>query len=97
MYACACVSLCDSCASCEERAPADVQVGKFLVYKPGERITPFDALAHPFFDDLRKEGAVLPDGKRPAHIFDWTEQELQIMGEKDLTNKLYPAHARPKQ
>ncbi len=71
------------------------QVSKFLVYRPGDRLSPFNALAHPFFNDLRKEGFVLPDGKKPPHLFDWTPQELQIMAEKDLTDKLYPKFARP--
>ena len=37
------------------QAPDDAidLVSKMLIYEPTKRIDPFDAMVHPFFDDLR--------------------------------------------
>jgi glycogen synthase kinase 3 beta len=48
---------------------------KIWVYNPHKRITALEAMAHPYFDDLRmketyKEKMVIPD------FFDWTEEEF---------------------
>jgi glycogen synthase kinase 3 beta len=49
---------------------------KLLTYVPRDRITALDALADPFFDELRDEAFRLPDGSSPPPLFDFTEKEL---------------------
>lgn len=64
-------------------------VSKFLQYDPTVRVDAFDALAHEFFDELRDPRALLPNGKPlPRNLFNWTENELRIMKERNLTDKL---------
>lgn len=73
--------------------PAAVDlVSQFLRYVPSSRLDPFDALAHPFFDELREPGARLPNGKPLPNIHNWTEGELRMMHQRGLTKKLIPAH-----
>lgn len=70
-------------------------VSKFLRYDPATRVEAFDCLAHEFFDDLREENVRLPNGKPlPETIFNFTEEEIAVMNQKGLYNKLYPAHLR---
>jgi len=49
-------------------------VSRFLVYKPKARMDPFEALCHPFFDELREQGAKLPNGKPLPPLFNFTEK-----------------------
>jgi len=67
-------------------------VSKFLVYKPKMRLEPFEALAHPFFDELREPGARLPNGKPLPPLFNYTDKELRMMEQRKLTNQLIPPH-----
>ncbi|XP_043285547.1 glycogen synthase kinase-3 beta isoform X3 [Venturia canescens] len=53
-------------------------VARLLEYTPPLRITPLAACAHPFFNDLRQPGAVLPNGRALPPLFNFTEQELRI-------------------
>ena len=51
-------------------------VSKLLVYEPNLRLTPYKAMCHPFFDDLRKENAKLPNGSPlPHHLFEFKKCE----------------------
>jgi len=54
------------------RAPADAidLMAKVLCYRPTERLTATQAMGHHFFDDLRKSGAKMPDGKSLPPLFD---------------------------
>uniref|UniRef100_A0A6A7GA61 Glycogen synthase kinase-3 beta isoform X3 n=1 Tax=Hirondellea gigas TaxID=1518452 RepID=A0A6A7GA61_9CRUS len=76
------------------RAPADAidLLSKFLLYKPAERLHPFEALAHEFFDELRAEGAHLPNGKQLPPLFNFTEQELALAKEFGIMEQILPAH-----
>src|ERR1700676_262672 len=38
-------------------------VAKLLEYTPGARLSAVEAMIHPFFDELRVEGARMPNGK----------------------------------
>ena len=67
-------------------------VSKFLRYDPKSRIDPLEALAHPFFDELRTEGIKLPNGKEMPQLFNFTENELKVMGQKGITSKIIPQH-----
>ena len=47
-------------------------VSKLLCYEPEGRLTPYKALCHPFFDDLRDPDFQLPHGKKlPKHLFEF--------------------------
>ena len=62
-------------------------VDKLLVYEPNKRLTPYQALNHPFFDDLKKKDFKLPNGNHiPKHIFQFQECEFQY--DKENINKL---------
>ena len=62
-------------------------VDKLLVYEPNKRLTPYQALNHPFFDDMKKKDFKLPNGNGlPKHIFQFKECEIQY--DKENINKL---------
>lgn len=65
---------------------------KLLTYSPTSRVRPMDALAHPYFDELRRPGCVLPNGKPLPSLFNFTEAEVQDGGPA-LMQQLIPAHA----
>lgn len=78
-------------------SPASIDlVSKFLRYKPKERLDPFEALAHEFFDELREPDIQLPNGKPLPPIFNFTDEELKKMKQLDIVSKLCPAHALAK-
>lgn len=64
-------------------------VSKFLRYDPTSRLTAFECLTHPFFDELLEPGKLLPNGKSlPEGIFNWTDDELsRIQNEWDAENR----------
>jgi glycogen synthase kinase 3 beta len=53
-------------------------IAQTLAYTPSKRLKPLEGCAHPFFDELRIEGTVLPNngGDLPP-LFDWTPHELE--------------------
>jgi len=61
-------------------------ISKLLAYKPMDRIKANEALAHPFFDELREENLVYPNGNCLPNIFNFTSFEL-----KETTPALYEA------
>jgi len=66
-------------------------VSKLLVYCPDERLTPMEALMHPFFEELRSPDFRLPDGRPlPKGMFDMTDEELKAYPE--LSQKVIPPH-----
>ena len=67
-------------------------VAKMLRYEPKERIDPLDALAHPFFDELRVEGVKLPNGKELPELFAFTEGEVKALQKRGALEKIVPAH-----
>jgi len=76
------------------KAPASAidLVSQFLQYEPKKRIEPFDALAHPFFDELRDPAACLPNNKPLPNIFNFTEDEIKMAYNKGLHKKLFVPH-----
>ncbi|RWS30361.1 hypothetical protein B4U80_01083, partial [Leptotrombidium deliense] len=62
------------------RAPADAidLVSRLLEYTPSARITPLQACAHSFFDELRDPNTRLLNGRELPPLFNFTQQELQI-------------------
>lgn len=75
------------------RTPAEAidLIGKLLDYVPTNRVASFDALVHPFFDELRDPATRLPSGRELPPLFNFTEQELAYKPE--LNRALIPAHA----
>ena len=49
-------------------------VSKLLEYTPSSRISPLDACAHPFFDELRDISTRLPNGRDLPPLFNFTAQ-----------------------
>lgn len=55
-------------------------VSKMLQYSPAKRISPFEGLAHPYFDELRQSTCKLANGKALPPLFDFSEHEFQHAG-----------------
>ncbi|QSL65480.1 hypothetical protein MERGE_002792 [Pneumocystis wakefieldiae] len=78
-------------------------VSHLLEYTPGARFSAIEALAHPFFDELRDPNISLPDPssddngsmviRKLPPLFNFTEHELSIR--PDLIEKLVPPHVVP--
>lgn len=62
-----------------------------LDYVPSNRVTPFEALIHPFFDELRDPATRLPSGRELPSLFNFTAQELAFKPE--INRQLIPPHA----
>ncbi|KAF0981641.1 hypothetical protein FDP41_012298 [Naegleria fowleri] len=66
-------------------------ITKLLQYDPKKRIPPMDALAHPFFDELRIPGVKLPNGKPlPPSLFVFSEQEFNMLQNPELKDLILP-------
>jgi len=63
-------------------------VSKLLQYTPTLRLKPFEALTHPFFDELRQPGTQLPNGKSLPPLFNFSDIEIKEAG--PLLPKLMP-------
>jgi glycogen synthase kinase 3 beta len=63
-----------------------------LCYTPAARGRPMELLNHHFFDDIRKPGCTLPNGKALPALFNFSELEQQDGGPA-LIQKLVPPHA----
>ncbi|CAK5279564.1 unnamed protein product [Mycena citricolor] len=68
-------------------------VSKLLEYTPSSRLSAIEAMAHPFFDELRVEGTRMPNGRSLPRLFDFTREELSVR--PDLNRKLVPVHCEP--
>jgi glycogen synthase kinase 3 beta len=56
-------------------------VANLLVYEPTKRFSPYQALLHPYFNELKKK-----DAKIPKHLFEFKECEIEF--DKDNIEKL---------
>ncbi|RNF09863.1 putative glycogen synthase kinase-3 alpha [Trypanosoma rangeli] len=55
---------------------------KIFKYLPEQRISPLEALCHPFFDELRDMTVNLPSGKPlPSHLYNFLREEINEMTE----------------
>ncbi|XP_045499863.1 glycogen synthase kinase-3 beta isoform X4 [Colias croceus] len=68
-------------------------VSRLLEYTPGARLSPLQACAHGFFDELREPAARLPNGRPLPPLFNFTEYELAI--QPSLNDFLKPRAAAP--
>ena len=62
-------------------------ISKLLIYDPDKRLTPLQAICHPFFDELKDSKTVLPNGKSvPRELFEFTREEIN--SDQDSINKV---------
>eukprot|EP01006_Ploeotia_vitrea_P042460 TRINITY_DN66629_c1_g28_i1.p1 TRINITY_DN66629_c1_g28~~TRINITY_DN66629_c1_g28_i1.p1 ORF type:complete len:376 (-),score=33.60 TRINITY_DN66629_c1_g28_i1:218-1345(-) len=66
-------------------------ITKMLRYTPTQRISPIEACAHPFFDEIRDSATNLPNGKQLPNLFDFSPDELKYI-RPELKTRLIPAH-----
>ena len=66
-------------------------VSKLCVYQPQSRLKGYQALLHPFFDELRDPNVSLPNGKEMPPLFDFTPEEIGFIG-PELLKQLVPQH-----
>lgn len=89
----------------KSRTPPDAidLVSKLLRYTPTTRLTPLEACAHPFFDELRDPKTVLPNGQPlPPFLFTFSETGPLISNganylelanvPREIVQKLIPPH-----
>jgi len=69
-------------------------VCRLLDYTPATRLTPLEACAHAFFDELRDPSTRLPNGSLPL-LFNFSQLELNI--NPTLNSRLIPAHTQGQQ
>jgi glycogen synthase kinase 3 beta len=69
-------------------------VCRLLDYTPITRLTPLEACAHAFFDELRDPETRLPNGPLPP-LFNFSQQELNI--NSALNPRLIPSHMHGQQ
>lgn len=69
-------------------------ISQMLVYNPKARITAVDALAHPYFDELRDPYACLPNGDPFPMLFDFSEYELRNASPA-IRETIVPPFVRP--
>ncbi|CAF2640001.1 unnamed protein product [Rotaria sp. Silwood2] len=69
-------------------------VCRLLDYTPATRLTPLEACAHAFFDELRDPDTRLPNGSLPP-LFNFSQQELNI--NQTLNPRLIPTHMHGQQ
>lgn len=67
-------------------------ISQLLEYTPSRRISPLDACAHPFFDELRDPNSRLPNSRELPSLFNFSALELAI--KPSLNSKLLPSHAQ---
>jgi serine/threonine protein kinase len=63
-------------------------VASLLKYDPSRRMLMVDALAHPFFDELRDPATTLPNGAALPPLFDFSEEERASMTAAQLQRTL---------
>jgi glycogen synthase kinase 3 beta len=62
-------------------------VANLLVYEPQKRLGPYQALCHPYFNELKQKEVVLPDNKKiPKHLFEFKECEIAF--DKESIDKI---------
>ncbi|KAI8375467.1 kinase-like domain-containing protein [Blakeslea trispora] len=75
------------------RTPEDAItfITKLLQYEPLKRLTAFQSLADPFFDELRNPNTRMMNDKELPPLFNFSRHELSICPE--LNSKIIPPHA----
>ena len=68
-------------------------IASILVYPPQLRPNAYQALLHPFFDQLRDPNTRLPNGDEVPVLFNWTQEEIEYASPA-LIRQLTPPHIR---
>jgi serine/threonine protein kinase len=53
-------------------------ISKLLQYSPNLRFIPMEAIAHPFFDELRDPETKLPSGNPLPELFNFTQGIIKV-------------------
>lgn len=69
-------------------------ISKVLVYNPKERLKPMEAVAHPYFNDLRNQNFQIQECKIPE-LFNFTPEELGGV-KQDILDIIIPAWKKSK-
>lgn len=79
------------------RTPSDAIdiISKILVYNPDKRPRPLEILLHPFFDELRENNTVLPNGNALPELFEFTKEEISTYS-SDIIDQLVPSWYKKK-
>jgi len=64
-------------------------VSKLLVYSPGQRLKPIEALIHPFFDELRNPSLYTSPHNRIPNLFDFFKEEIEVTN-PEIVEQLVP-------
>lgn len=67
-------------------------ISQFLIFTPHLRSNGFDALALPYFDELRQANYSLPSGKPLPPLFNFTEDEIKYAKTKGIAHKVVPKY-----
>ena len=62
---------------------------RLLEYTPTARLTPLEACAHSFFDELRDPNVKLPNGREKPHLFNFTTQGTDTHTRKDTRTQTH--------
>lgn len=68
-------------------------IQQFLVFDPVRRLEPFDALAQPFFDELRDDKTMLDNGNSLPPLFNLTPEEVAHARDRSILDQIVPPHA----
>ncbi|KAL7409221.1 Pkinase-domain-containing protein [Mrakia frigida] len=63
-------------------------ISKLLEYTPGDRLSAYETMTHPFFDELRLPDGKMPSGREFPPLFNFTREELSTR--PDLIPLLVP-------
>ena len=76
------------------RTPSDAisLTSNLLEYTPNSRLSPLQACAHTFFDELREQNLKLPSGREVPKLFNFSAQELS--SSPTLQSVLIPDHVK---
>ena len=68
-------------------------LSRLLTYSPSQRPDALSALSHPFFNEIRATGCVLPESKAlPNSVFNFSRNEFRLLDKYNLTNSVVPQH-----
>jgi glycogen synthase kinase 3 beta len=65
-------------------------LAKLLEYDPSKRLSGIQALLHPYFDELREEGLLFPNGNCLPDVLNFTSFELGENPEPQMLEQLIP-------
>lgn len=65
-------------------------MSRLLEWDPKRRISGITALLHPFFDELREEGLIFPNGNCLPDLLNFSSFELGENPETEVLEKLIP-------